>query len=151
MKLKLGSNCTKIFENSPGCYSLSENKHVNGGRDTITGCPNISFLTVNCHLSGFTHVLDQSIIGMKKLSSLDLTDSDVDMNYMHSLRFLPCLQILILHNVQLENENLFSIFTIISRIKTLRYEITQYIAKYLVFHSIQARVVFKGGFPIIAV
>lgn len=118
-----------INRNSGNLVSLHLSNAKNilpGGEDadaaishTHLNCPYLRFLTLNKLMPESTKLLNVSLSCMTDLTSLDISNSDVDISQMENLRCLLNLQILKLHNVTFDN--LESAFRAIAEVKSLRY------------------------------
>lgn len=127
-------NCSGLFENSlnndqdSGCVSFALNKSVVDPMNDTSEmkrptnqrllCPKLRWLAIR-EAKIVDADLCQSIFSRSFLMRLDLSDSQISLNDLHSgLQSLKSLQILSLHNVKLEN--LETAVDAISNVKSLR-------------------------------
>lgn len=104
------TNAKNILPGGEDANAAISHPHLN--------CPYLRFLTLNKLTSESTKFLNVSLSCMTDLTSLDISNSDVDISQLENLRCLLNLQILKLHNVTLID--LESAFKMIVEVKSLR-------------------------------
>ena len=123
VSLQLGHS-TDIFR----CIGVDEDEKMDDdsdeigrrfGMDFVFRCPQLRSFGVKSQPSDAATAINLALSGMTRLTRLDLSNCDIEVDAMSGLRCLPSLQMLNLHNVPIDD--LASAFCVITQIKSLRY------------------------------